>query len=84
MAGIGYHRNEILRRIGQKCIQAGKNVMVYFEFVRCPMYIQRKLRILKYWCSLLKTDNCILQACYKQLLCEYEKQQGNYKLGKQS
>ena len=40
------------------------NVMVYFELGRCPMYIQRKLRILKYWCSLLKTDNCILQACY--------------------
>ena len=26
---------------------------------------------------MLKTDNCILQACYKQLFCEYEKQQGN-------
>ena len=51
--------------------------MVYFELGRCPMYIQRKLRIFKYWCSLLKTDNCILQACYKQLFCEYEKQQGN-------
>ena len=25
MAGIVYHRNEFLRRIGQICIQAGKN-----------------------------------------------------------
>ena len=53
------------------------NVMVYFELRKCPMYIQRKLQFLKYWCSLLKTDNCILQAFYKQLFCEYEKQQGN-------
>lgn len=49
--------------------------MVYFEFGRYPMYVQRKLRILKYWCSLLTTNNCILQNCYKELLYKYEKQQ---------
>ena len=67
------------------------NKLCYDLFLTCIlnvniMYIQRKLRILKYWCSLLKTDNCILQACYKQLLCEYEKckktvQIGQAKLG---
>lgn len=67
---------EFLKRI-MFLRKSTNNVMVYFELGRCPMYIQRKLRILKYWCSLLKTDNCILQACYKQLFCEYEKQQGN-------
>lgn len=51
------------------------NVMVYFEFCRYPMYVQRTLSILKYWCSLLTTNNCILQSCYKKLLYEYEKQQ---------
>ena len=31
----------------------------------------------EYWCSLLKTDNWVLQTCWKQLFCEYEKQKGN-------
>ena len=67
--------SKFLKRI-MFCRKSTNNV-VCFELGRCPMYIQRKLRILKCWCSLLKTDNCILQACYKQLFCEYEKQQGN-------
>lgn len=36
------------------------NLMVYFQFGRCPLFVQRKLHMLKYCCSLLKTNICIL------------------------
>ena len=63
-------RNMFLRK-------STNNVVVNFELGRCPMSIQRKLWVLKYWCYLLKPDDCILQACYEQLFCEYEKREGN-------
>lgn len=65
---------DFLKRI-MSLRKSTNNFMVYFEFGRYPMYVQRKLRILKYWCSLLTTNNCILQNCYKELLYKYEKQQ---------
>ena len=34
--------------------------MVYYELGRVPLYSVRKLRIFKYLCKLLNTDNCIL------------------------
>lgn len=51
------------------------NLMVYFQFGRCPLYVQRKLYKLKYCCGLLKTNICILQSCEKKMQNEYEKKQ---------
>ena len=39
------------------------NSLVYFELGRFPLYITRKLRILKYWMKLKNSDNCILRSC---------------------
>lgn len=42
--------------------------MVYFELGRYPLHIKRKILMLKYWLNLLSTSNCILKACYDNLL----------------
>ncbi|XP_071123308.1 uncharacterized protein [Mytilus edulis] len=44
------------------------NYMVYSELGRYPLYIERYCRMLRYWFKLLKTDNCILQSCYQEML----------------
>ncbi len=35
------------------------NAGVYGELARYPLYVQRYVRIVKYWCKLLNTTNCI-------------------------
>ena len=42
--------------------------MVYVELGRFPLYITRKLRILKYWLKLRQSNNCILQSCYDYMV----------------
>ena len=44
--------------------------LVYFELGRLPMYIVRKLKIMKYWTKIRDTDNCVLKACYEQRLLD--------------
>lgn len=44
------------------------NNMVYRELGRLPMYLQRKLRIIKYWTKLLNTDNCVLNNIYSEMV----------------
>lgn len=48
------------------------NNMIYFELGRLPLQFFRQIRIIKYWLKLLKTDNCILRSCYKELLCRID------------
>ena len=42
--------------------------MVYVELGRFPLYITRKLRILKYWLKVRQSYNCILQSCYDYMV----------------
>ena len=46
------------------------NDLVYFELGRLPLYISRKLRIIKYWLKLRKSENCILKACLAQRILD--------------
>ena len=46
------------------------NVMLYFELGRCPLLVTRKLRMFRYWCIILKSDNCILKATYDCMLAD--------------
>ena len=41
--------------------------MIYSELGRRPLILQRKLKIMKYWCKLLETENCILKSSYNYL-----------------
>lgn len=43
------------------------NYMIYSELGRRPLSLQRKLKIMNYWCKLLKTENCILKSSYDYL-----------------
>ena len=43
------------------------NYMIYRELGRYPLIIKRKIRIMKFWCKLLNTENCILKSSYEYL-----------------
>ena len=47
------------------------NYMIYSELGRCPLIMQRKLKIMKYWCKRLKVENCILKS-YENLRLDAE------------
>lgn len=40
--------------------------MVYNELGRLPLYIRRKIRIVKFWCKLLESENCIYQDMFER------------------
>ncbi|KAL4221122.1 hypothetical protein ACF0H5_019381 [Mactra antiquata] len=44
------------------------NIAVYGELGRYPLYITRRLRILKYWLKIIDTDIIIIEAVYKKSL----------------
>ena len=60
------HLNFCKRLLGVK--KSTANFMVYQELGRLPLGIIRKFRIFKYWLKLKNSDNCILQACYQEML----------------
>ena len=43
-------------------LKSTRNSLVYYELGRLPLYILRKLRIIKYWGKLKNTENCILKS----------------------
>ena len=45
---------------------------VYGELGRYPLYVFRYVRIIKYWCKVLNTDNIIIQKVYEQGLRDFE------------
>lgn len=59
-----------LKRI-LECKKSTSNYMVYFELGKVPLYIHWYCKMMKCWCKLLKTDNCIyklvIQNCWKML-----------------
>jgi hypothetical protein len=44
------------------------NNLVYYELGRLPLRYVRKIRIIKFWLKLKSTDNCILRACYQEMI----------------
>ena len=56
-----------LKRI-LKVRKTAVNNMVYCELGRYPMYYERQRRLIQFWFKLLNTDNCILKACYEDML----------------
>ena len=52
---------------------------VYGETGRYPLYINRYVRMVKYWGNVLKTDNIIMKTMYNDML---EKQKMDKKTGR--
>ncbi len=46
------------------------NVGVYGELCRYPLYINRHIRMIKYWFKLVNTQNCILKVIYNSALLD--------------
>ena len=58
-------------------MSARKNVcrlIIYFELGRLPMIFMQKVAIIKYWCHLLTTSNCILKTCYQEMYLDVGQQ----------
>ena len=71
----GNHRSDDIEKVHLyflkrilKVKKTAVNNMVYCELGRYPMFIERNKRIIKYWFKVLTTDNCILKACYEDML----------------
>ena len=47
--------------------------VIYGELGRYPIYVNRYMRIIKYWLKLVKTDNIILRCVYNQALSDSNK-----------
>jgi hypothetical protein len=43
------------------------NFTIYFESGRVPMYVERYCKMIKYWCTILKTENIVLKTCYETI-----------------
>ena len=41
---------------------------LYSELGRVPLSVKMKLRIFKYWLKLSRSDNCVLKACYEDMI----------------
>ena len=48
------------------------DAMFVIKLGRCPPIMQRKLKIMKYWCKLLKVENYILKSYYEYLRLDAE------------
>ena len=57
------HTNFCKNTLGVK--KNTSNKLVYYELGRLPLHLLRKLRILKYWIKLRRTENCILKECFE-------------------
>jgi hypothetical protein len=53
---------------------------VYGELCRYPLYISRFVRIIKYWCKIVHTDNIIMKTLYKIAVDDCEKGLKNWAL----
>jgi hypothetical protein len=47
--------------------------ITYRELGLYPLIIQRKIKILKFWCELLNTENCILKLSYMNIYDSVQK-----------
>lgn len=71
----GFHKGPDVERVHinfcKRILGVRKNTCnsaVYYELGRIPLDIYRKRRILKYWLKLRKSNNCILSACYQDMV----------------
>ena len=54
------------------------NVGIYGELCRYPLYISRYVRIIKYWCKIVNTNNILLSTVYKIALDDHLKGRTNW------
>ena len=75
----GFSKSKEIERIHLKFCKRILNVKsstsnagVYGELRRYPLYITRYIRIIRYWCNLLRTNNIIFSTVYNDMLRDCE------------
>ena len=70
----GFSKSKQIERIHLKFLryilnvkQSTSTISLYGELGRYPLYISRNVRIIKYWCKLLKSENILLQQIYQAM-----------------
>ena len=73
----GFSKSKQIERIHLKFLryilnvkQSTSTISLYGELRRYPLYISRNVRIIKYWCKLLKSENILLQQIYQAMLID--------------
>lgn len=81
----GYTKSKEIERIHLKFCKRLLNVRintctagVYGELGRYPLYITRYVRIVKYWCKVLNSDNILIQKLYEQGLHDCNRGRKNW------
>ena len=81
----GFSKSKEIERVHLKFCKRLLNVRlntctagVYGELGRYPLYISQYVRIIKYWCKVLNTDNIIIQKLYEQGLRDFENGKVNW------
>lgn len=81
----GFNNAECLERLHRKFLKRLLNVKmstcnaaVYVETGRFPLHVNWKMRIVKYWLKIVKSENCILENIYKKLLFDCENGEKNW------
>ena len=60
------HLSYLKKILGVK--RSCSNALVYFELGRYPLSVTRKSKIFKYWLKVRSSENCILKACYDEMV----------------
>ena len=71
------HLSYLKKILGVK--RSCSNALVYFELGRYPLFVTRKLKILKYWLKVRSSENCILKAWYDEMVKTNDKWIGDIK-----
>ena len=73
----GYTKSKDIERVHLKFCKRLLNVrintcnsVVYGELGRCPLYINRYVRMIKYWLRIVQTDNILLKTIYNRSLLD--------------
>lgn len=81
----GYTRNKDIERIQLKFLKrilnvklSSSNIAIYGELGRYPLYVNRFVKIVKFWFKVIHSDNCILQQSYSLLLQDLNNDKVNW------
>ena len=73
----GFHKSQAIERVHLRFLkqilgvrQQTCNMIVYGELGRVPLYLLRKVRIVKYWYKILADPFTLLYKVYKQQVCD--------------
>ena len=73
---IKRHRTDSLKILSVKL--TASNAAIYGELGRFPLYVNRYVRIIKYWLKLLCSNNCIMKVLYMVALHDLEANKHNW------